>query len=345
MQLDVYFRRANGLWAWRGDYTAPAPLSVDNVNVTLWQNGLRVLSLQTCESLNFDTLLDTALDITKLIQLGEGYGHIIDGVGWSASKDTEPIRTSFENLKKEKRVIDFYTTHKNFIRKEFELVSAQNIISQANYSNWKSLYEKLTLQHHAFLYFTTDNGLPISLRMANLIELCEPLALYCSVEIRKDGVLKEQTSSQKGSSLKKCIKYLIDKYGQVIFEQETNHNILGCTCQNCKICQNRNGDKSILQRLVNTRVNTMHYKRNPEDSFIDWAEKGKTSEQCGGEMVIYCAKIHLLYRVTMLELSKIPVCPHKIKAVTNYIETAMLPHFDFADYISKYTASMGAGVN
>ena len=305
MKLDIYLHKSNGVWGWREDYISPPSVRINNVDVTLIQNGFRILSLQTTK-MKYKALFSFALDIIKLVQIGEGFFHNIDSIKYIESNENEPICKKKDDLKKED-FIDFYNTYCNFVADKLELVTPAVIVTQQNYLKWKDLYLKLTIQHNAFLYYSTDNGLPINLRMANLIELCEPLAEFtCSDEVNKD------------CNLKNCIRQLVIKYGQDIFKKEIE---AGCFDFKEKT---ENGNSSILQKLVNTRVNILHYKLEPKECFSNELER-----------VIYCNKMHLLYRAIILKYLEIPVCSEKLRTATNYVESR-LAGFDFDNYISNY---------
>jgi hypothetical protein len=306
MTFNVYFHRANGWWGWKKDYTAPSPTSIDDVDVTLIQNGIRILNLQTDSDEPFKEVSSIALNIINLIQLCEGYFHCIDSVEYIAS-DGQIEHKSIDELKKE-GLIDFYKTHRNFIRGKFELVPPSEVITANNYKSWMDLYKKLLGQYRAFLYYCIDNEFPIDLRMANFIQLCEPIAEYdTSCVLSGDCTLKN------------CLRQLVINYGQLVFKREFDAGIFDFDNKT------HNGNSSILQKLVNTRVNLLHYKLKPKECF-----------NSGAEMAIYCDKIYLLYRIAFLNLIGIDICDNKIKTATEYIETGMVIDYDFSTFISSY---------
>jgi len=317
MTFNVYIHQANGTWEWKKDYTAPSPTSINDVDVTLIQNGTRILNLQSDSDKPFKEVLSIALNIINLIQLCEGYFHCIDSVEYIAS-DGQIEHKSIDELKKDS-LIDFYRIHCNFIRGKFELVPLSEVITANSYKSWMDLYKKLTGQYRAFLYYCIDNEFPIDLRMANFIQLCEPIAKYAISSVRSNDCLQN------------CIRQLVNNYGQLVFKKEFEAGIFDSEQKESSKeifdpdNKTKNGNKSILQKLVNTRVNVLHYKIKPKECF-----------NSGAEMVIYCDKIYLLYRIAFLNLIGIDICDNKIKTATEYIETGMIANYDFSTFISNY---------
>jgi hypothetical protein len=306
MTLNVYLHRAYGMWGWKKDYITPPSISIDDVEVTIIQNGIRILNLQTKSDKSYEALLLIALNIIKLFQISEGYFHVIDCVEYITTGNESTCKDMNE-LKKD-GLIDFYRTHRNFISRKFELLPPSDIITVDNYKNFVELYGNLFVQHNAFLYYCVDNGLSMDLRMANLIELCEPIADY-----------DPNYTLPFKYTLKYCIKKLVDNYGQLIFKKEIDANIFDFEDEN------KNGNSSILKKLVNTRVNLLHYKLKPKECFNK-----------GPEMIIYCSKIHLLYRYTMLRLLGIDVCVTNVAVATEYIETGWIRDFNFNAFVANY---------
>lgn len=121
-----------------------------------------------------------------------------------------------------------------------------------------------------YLYAMGDTKITVDVKCAFLIELSETLV----------EVLKAYTNSfQKlkpgnGTSLKACVKALIEEYGKDIFEREMEAN-----------------EKEFLSTVINSRVRIMHIKRNQKIKYFD-----------GNESVLYILKLGLLYRRILLEI-------------------------------------------
>ena len=137
------------------------------------------------------------------------------------------------------------------------------------YDKWEQLLEELDIAHQMYLYAMGDTKITVDVKCAFLIELSETLA----------EVLKAYTNSfQKlkpgnGTSLKACVKALIEEYGKDIFEREMEAN-----------------EKEFLSTVINSRVRIMHIKRNQKIKYFD-----------GNESVLYILKLSLLYRRILLE--------------------------------------------
>ena len=138
------------------------------------------------------------------------------------------------------------------------------------YDKWEQLLEKLDIAHQMYLYAMGDTKITVDVKCAFLIELSETLV----------EVLKAYTNSfQKlkpgnGTSLKACVKALIEEYGKDIFEREMEAN-----------------EKEFLSTVINSRVRIMHIKRNQKIKYFD-----------GNESVLYILKLSLLYRRILLDI-------------------------------------------
>ena len=78
----------------------------------------------------------------------------------------------------------------------------------------------------------------------------------------------------KGTSLKVCVKALIEEYGKDIFEKEMEAN-----------------GEGFLSTMINSRVRIMHIKRNQKNKYFN-----------GNESVLYILKLSLLYRRILLDI-------------------------------------------
>lgn len=310
-KLCIRSRRARGMFGYSSDYCPPPPIHFPDFRLNFYQNGLRTISIETDVDRSFEDLLHYALNLVKLNQIGEGYfQQITHFCGYENIEDKEPCtKKTLEELKSH-GLIDFYNTFDNFISGKLELVAPYEILSNQIYEKWVEIYSKLTIQHNAFLYFSADNSLPIDLRFANIIELCEPIAIFLLEEGYLPNGSKDDTRCLKG-----CLNLLINNYGYLVFRKEINANLFD---------ENIKYRTSIAQKLVNARVNILHYKLDPKETV------GKKAE-----LIIYCNKMHLLYRLTILSILGITVSHKRTESAVQYLENGMLP-FDFEACIASY---------
>ena len=139
------------------------------------------------------------------------------------------------------------------------------------FHKWEKLLDELDIVHQVYLYSLSDNGMPADLKCAFLIELAEPL-----VEIIKEhtNLFPSLKPGAYGTTLKDCLKALIDEFGADIFEKELSYDY-----------------NKFLSTLVNSRVRIMHIKRKQEKPHFN-----------GSESNLYSSKISLLYRKIMFDI-------------------------------------------
>jgi len=124
------------------------------------------------------------------------------------------------------------------------------------------------------MYMTHIGGLPLDIRTAYITECFEPLALYVSTQ-RNEDIPREHPNSRQ-PSLFDCLNYIISLYGQTLFANEVISDILSCR----------------TRQIVNNRVQLMHLKN-------DMGNKQLLDDK---ERVTYSRKLHILYRLIILQL-------------------------------------------
>jgi len=134
----------------------------------------------------------------------------------------------------------------------------------------KQLLEELDIAHQMYLYAMGDTKITVDVKCAFLIELAETLVEVLKVYTNSFQKLKPGD----GTSLKACVKALIEEYGKDIFEREMEAN-----------------EKEFLSTVINSRVCIMHIKRNQKIKYFD-----------GNESVLYILKLNLLYRRILLDI-------------------------------------------
>lgn len=152
-----------------------------------------------------------------------------------------------------------------------KLIDFSDVLSGNLYCIWEDILGELDIVHQVFLYSSSNNGQPVDIKSAFLIELAEPI-----VEIIKDRkhYFSSLTPRERGTSLKNCLDALICKYGEDVFAAELSTNY-----------------DAFLQILVNSRVRIMHIKHAQRGYHFD-----------GPESILYSAKMSLLYRKVIFEL-------------------------------------------
>lgn len=311
MDFKVIFKNdITGHWAWSLDYVAEEFSNINNYNIVFEQNGIRAITFTSLKNDDLSEIFDFAQNITQLLYIAEGMHHKI-------SKVTYKNNSGEEEESKDMDLLHYFLvgSHRNFKQQDFELFQPKEIFKTNYINGWLDFKNKITMQLSAFFYFTSDNGLPIDLRLANLVELCEPLAELDGMPV-PDG--------QNKRFLKDCVDYLATKYIPDLFRTEKSMKLYDT-------------QKGILTRIVNSRHNILHYSLNPGVSFIDNRSHLNDNETSLAAIILYSAKIHLLLRVVFLEKAGITVPIGKLQYIIKYIEKDYLeninPNLSFDDFI------------
>ena len=161
-----------------------------------------------------------------------------------------------------------------------KLLDYDLILTADLYRKWEVLLDELSVVHQMFLYSLCDGGPTKDIKCAFLIELAEPL-----VEIIKTHkhYFSSLTPDERGTTLKNCLDVLITKYGEPVFYKEISGNY-----------------SKFLQAMVNSRVRIMHIKRFSKEPCFERFE-----------IVLYSAKMYLLYRLIIFELLQIDADKYK----------------------------------
>lgn len=169
-----------------------------------------------------------------------------------------------------------YFTPSKLAKCQKDLVDFWDVLTPEMCEQWRALLEELDIANQVYLYVLSENGMPIDLLLAFLVELAEPM-----IEIvnKERGLFPSLAPGEGRTTLKQCVNALINTYGRVIFQQEIESDYGG-----------------LLHKLVKSRVRIMHIKLHQgENTFFD-----------GEQSWCYSSKVSLLYRVILLDLLGIP---------------------------------------
>lgn len=169
-----------------------------------------------------------------------------------------------------------YFTPSKLAKYQKGLVDFWDVLTPEMCERWHALLEELDIANQVYLYVLSENGMPIDLLLAFLVELAEPMIEIVNKE-RK--LFPSLVSGEERTSLKQCLNALINTYGRIIFQREMENDYGG-----------------LLRKLVRSRVRIMHIKLHQgKDTFFD-----------GEQSLYYSSKVSLLYRVILLDLLGIP---------------------------------------
>lgn len=238
--------------------------------IKIEQCGYRKISIKALEETSVFELYGVFTKIERLLMIFDGQFLNLENLEFTDSSDTEKsmLKSVGNNLMHQR--LSYFKSSDLVSYKVDKLLEFEEVLNSDLYDKWEHLLEELDIAHQMYLYAMGDTKITVDVKCAFLIELSETLV----------EVLKAYTNSfQKlkpgnGTSLKACVKALIEEYGKDIFEREMEAN-----------------EKEFLSRVINSRVRIMHIKRNQKIKYFD-----------GNESVLYILKLSLLYRRILLEI-------------------------------------------
>lgn len=238
--------------------------------IKIEQCGYRKISIKALEETSVFELYGVFTKIERLLMIFDGQFLNLENLEFTDSSDTEKsmLKSVGNNLMHQR--LSYFKSSDLVSYKVDKLLEFEEVLNSDLYDKWEHLLEELDIAHQMYLYAMGDTKITVDVKCAFLIELSETLA----------EVLKAYTNSfQKlkpgnGTSLKACVKALIEEYGKDIFEREMEAN-----------------EKEFLSTVINSRVRIMHIKRNQKIKYFD-----------GNESVLYILKLSLLYRRILLEI-------------------------------------------
>lgn len=238
--------------------------------IKIEQFGYRKISIKASEETSVFELYGVFTKIERLLMIFDGQFLNLENLEFTDSSDTEKsmLKSVGNNLMHQR--LSYFKSSDLVSYKVDKLLEFEEVLNSDLYDKWEHLLEELDIAHQMYLYAMGDTKITVDVKCAFLIELSETLV----------EVLKAYTNSfQKlkpgnGTSLKACVKALIEEYGKDIFEREMEAN-----------------EKEFLSTVINSRVRIMHIKRNQKIKYFD-----------GNESVLYILKLSLLYRRILLEI-------------------------------------------
>ena len=238
--------------------------------IKIEQCGYRKISIKALEETSVFELYGVFTKIERLLMIFDGQFLNLENLEFTDSSDTEKsmLKSVGNNLMHQR--LSYFKSSDLVSYKVDKLLEFEEVLNSDLYDKWEHLLEELDIAHQMYLYAMGDTKITVDVKCAFLIELSETLV----------EVLKAYTNSfQKlkpgnGTSLRACVKALIEEYGKDIFEREMEAN-----------------EKEFLSTVINSRVRIMHIKRNQKIKYFN-----------GNESVLYILKLSLLYRRILLNI-------------------------------------------
>ncbi len=238
--------------------------------IKIEQCGYRKISIKALEETSVFELYGVFTKIERLLMIFDGQFLNLENLEFTDSSDTEKsmLKSVGNNLMHQR--LSYFKSSDLVSYKVEKLLEFEEVLNSDLYDKWEQLLEELDIAHQMYLYAMGDTKITVDVKCAFLIELAETLVEVLKVYTNSFQKLKPGN----GTSLKACVKALIEEYGKDIFEREMEAN-----------------EKEFLSTVINSRVRIMHIKRNQKIKYFD-----------GNESVLYILKLSLLYRRILLEI-------------------------------------------
>ena len=238
--------------------------------IKIEQFGYRKISIKASEETSVFELYGVFTKIERLLMIFDGQFLNLENLEFTDSSDTEKnmLKSVGNNLMHQR--LSYFKSSDLVSYKVDKLLEFEEVLNSDLYDKWEQLLEELDIAHQMYLYAMGDTKITVDVKCAFLIELAETLVEVLKVYTNSFQKLKPGN----GTSLKACVKALIEEYGKDIFEREMEAN-----------------EKEFLSAVINSRVRIMHIKRNQKIKYFD-----------GNESVLYILKLSLLYRRILLEI-------------------------------------------
>lgn len=238
--------------------------------IKIEQFGYRKISIKASEETSVFELYGVFTKIERLLMIFDGQFLNLENLEFTDSSDTEKsmLKSVGNNLMHQR--LSYFKSSDLVSYKVDKLLEFEEVLNSDLYDKWEQLLEELDIAHQMYLYAMGDTKITVDVKCAFLIELAETLVEVLKVYTNSFQKLKPGN----GTSLKACVKALIEEYGKDIFEREMEAN-----------------EKEFLSTVINSRVRIMHIKRNQKIKYFD-----------GNESVLYILKLSLLYHRILLEI-------------------------------------------
>ena len=238
--------------------------------IKIEQFSYRKISIKASEETSVFELYGVFTKIERLLMIFDGQFLNLENLEFTDSSDTEKsmLKSVGNNLMHQR--LSYFKSSDLVSYKVDKLLEFEEVLNSDLYDKWEQLLEELDIAHQMYLYAMGDTKITVDVKCAFLIELAETLVEVLKVYTNSFQKLKPGN----GTSLKACVKALIEEYGKDIFEREMEAN-----------------EKEFLSTVINSRVRIMHIKRNQKIKYFD-----------GNESVLYILKLSLLYRRILLEI-------------------------------------------
>ena len=279
--LEALYKRKDGILAgpfiFTFDVTVPqSEGSFDGCccRVEIRQGPHRTIMLLPGFPVRWDRLAALLSQVERLLMVFEGrFIPLCDVRFFGSAGASLPAESDCAEARDyvQKQRLNCYCTP-NWMLSAKQLVDARSVLTTELFAAWLKLLDELGIVNQVYLYAVSDSGMPRDVSLAFVAEMAEPMVELMKA---KRSLFPELHPGKRGTTLAKCLKALIGQYGDAIFKKELAGDL-----------------EALIDRLVGTRVQVMHIKRNQESA----------KRFDGVHCVLYINKLSLLYRVMLLDL-------------------------------------------
>ena len=284
-----------------GPHVAEIETQDNKFFIKIEQCGYRKISIKASEDTSVFELYGVFTKIERLLMIFDGQFLNLENLEFTDSSDTEKsmLKSVGNNLMHQR--LSYFKSSDLVSYKVDKLLEFEEVLNSDLYDKWEQLLEELDIAHQMYLYAMGDTKITVDVKCAFLIELSETLVEVLKVYTNSFQKLKPGN----GTSLKACVKALIEEYGKDIFEREMEAN-----------------EKEFLSTVINSRVRIMHIKRNQKIKYFN-----------GNESVLYILKLSLLYRRILLNIlgveeqmyvDKLQKCVSRLNRWTDTLDKLLL---------------------
>jgi len=278
------------------DSNMPSTAIETDCRILIAQGPRRTIRITALEPVYWSHLLEPLYQLERLLMIFDGPFVPLKDLQFAGGSDERPPSESDTATVHEHAFLQrlSYFNSADYLQgMGLKLVDFEDALTDELFGRWQMLLDELSIVNQLYLYAVSDNGMPVDVSLAFLVELAEPM-----VEILQEWkhLFTELHPGKRDTTLKCCLKTLIDKYGGVIFGKE-------------KVTDAIYDD--LLSNLKNSRVRIMHIKRNLGDYFD------------GKRCALYLCKLSLLYRCIVLDLLGISsdVYDTRLREITFSLDT------------------------
>lgn len=244
----------------------------EKFHIIIEQNGIRKITVISEKDVMVNDLISIFSRIERLMMLFDGAFINLSKIEFTNSDETEENRLHMMAEHYMRNRLSYFNSADFCDVCMDKMIDFQETFTPELFGRWEKILEELDIVHQMYLYSVSKSRLPVDIKCAFLIELAEPLVEVVKLYTNKFEIL---VPGNKGTTLKCCLKALIEEYGQDIFKEELSSN----------------NYEAFLATMVNSRVRIMHIKRKQSKNYFN-----------GNESVLYSLKMSLLYRKIIFEL-------------------------------------------